>query len=249
MVRLQKALAEAGIASRRASEKLILEGRVEVNGRTITELGTKVDPAHDQVNVDGVPIKKKRKFYLALHKPRGFISSRSDPQGRKKVSDLLPPDWKSLHPVGRLDLDSEGLLFLTNDGEFTLRLTHPRFGVPKKYLVTVQGKVEPPTLQQLTTGLVHRGEKLKADKARLLKSNNSQSMVELELREGKNREVRRLFECLDHEILTLKRVQIGPIKLGELPPGRWRALTPSEVKTLLRPQITSSSKSASNRQH
>src|SRR5437016_2400160 len=139
MVRLQKFLADAGVASRRNGEQLILAGRVGVNGQVVRVLGTKIDPARDRVTVDGTAVKTRRKLHLALNKPRGYICSRHDPAKRRAVGDLLPKEWNNLYPVGRLDCDSEGLIFLTNDGEFCLRLTHPRYGTRKKYLVTVEG--------------------------------------------------------------------------------------------------------------
>jgi 23S rRNA pseudouridine2605 synthase len=232
-VRLQKFLAEAGVASRRAGERLIVNGLVEVNGRVVQQLGAKVDPLHDEVRVEGRPVKARRKIYVALHKPRGFLSTRSDELERRIVTDLLPREWSHLHPVGRLDRDSEGLIFLTNDGEFTLRLTHPRFGVRKKYRAIVEGRVEPVMLRRFTEGVEHEGETLRAEHARLVDANNSHSIVELELAEGKNREVRRLFESQGLLVERLQRTQIGPIRLGELPEGRWRALTAAEVKALL----------------
>lgn len=232
-IRLQKFLAEAGVASRRASERLIVNGLVEVNGRVVQELGAKVDPLHDDVKVEGRAVKARRKIYVALHKPRGILSTRSDELERRIVTDLLPREWSHLHPVGRLDRDSEGLIFLTNDGEFTLRLTHPRFGVRKKYRAIVEGRVEPVMLRRFTEGVEHEGERLRAEHARLVDANNSHSIVELELAEGKNREVRRLFESQGLLVERLQRTQIGPIRLGELPEGRWRALTPTEVKALL----------------
>ncbi len=232
-VRLQKFLAEAGVASRRAGERMIVNGLVEVNGRIVQELGAKVDPLHDEVRVEGRAIKARRKIYVALHKPRGFLSTRSDELERRIVTDLLPREWAHLHPVGRLDRDSEGLIFLTNDGEFTLRLTHPRFGVRKKYRAIVEGRVEPVMLRRFTEGVEHEGERLRAEHARLVDANNSHSIVELELAEGKNREVRRLFESQGLLVERLQRTQIGPIRLGELPEGRWRALTAAEVKALL----------------
>ncbi len=233
MVRLQKFLAEAGVASRRASEKIILEGRVAVNGRTVSELGAKVDAAHDKVTVDGMPARTKRKFYVALNKPAGYVCSQSDELKRKTVCNLLPKEWSNLYSVGRLDFESEGLIFLTNDGEFSLHLTHPRYGVRKKYLATVTGRVESDMLHRITRGVAHEGEKLKAEKARVLSSNNSNSLVELELAEGKNREVRRLFESQGLAVNRLVRTQIGKIKLGELPSGKWRTLTEPEIKSLL----------------
>ena len=233
MVRLQKFLADAGVASRRASEQVILAGRVAVNGRTVQVLGTKIDPAQDRVTVDGVAVKARRKLYLAVNKPRGYICSRQDPVKRRTIGELLPKEWTDLYPVGRLDYDSEGLIFLTNDGEFCLQLTHPRYGIRKKYLATVEGRVEPRILNQMTRGVVHEGERLKAQKARLLSANNSHSVVEVVLAQGKYREVRRLFESQGLTVSHLRRTQIGRIKLGDLPVGKWRTLTGPEIKTLL----------------
>jgi 23S rRNA pseudouridine2605 synthase len=234
-VRLQKYLAEAGIASRRASESVILAGRVSVNGRVVHTLGTKVQPGQDRVEVDGRPVKTRRKLYIALHKPRGYLSTRNDPLNRRLLSDLLPKEWTHLASVGRLDAESEGLIFLTNDGAFALRLTHPRYGVRKVYRVTVEGRVDPPMLQRLLAGVEDAGEILKADKTRLISANQSHSVIELELAEGRNREVRRLFASQGRLVTRLQRMQIGRIKLGELPPGKWRTLTEPEIKSLLAP--------------
>jgi len=233
LVRLQKFLADAGVASRRASEAIILAGRVEVNGAKASELGAKVDPDHDEVRVDSQPIKSRRKLYVALNKPAGYLCTRSDPEQRRIVADLLPSEWRHAYPVGRLDCHSEGLLLLTTDGDFCLRLTHPRYGVRKKYLATVEGRVEASNLRVLTQGVTDEGERLKADKARLVSSSRSQSVIELELLEGKKREVRRLFASQGLNVERLQRTQIGPIKLGELPVGKWRVLTPPELKSLL----------------
>lgn len=222
------------MASRRASERLIVNGLVEVNRKVVKELGTKVDALHDEVKVEGQLIKTRRKIYIALHKPRGILSTRSDELERRIVTDLLPAEWAHLHPVGRLDKDSEGLIFMTNDGEFTLRLTHPRFGVRKCYRAIVEGCVEPLMLRRFLEGIEHEGETLKVERARIVDSNNSHSIVELELAEGKNREVRRLFESQNLFVARLQRTQIGPIRLGELPEGKWRALTESEVTSLLK---------------
>lgn len=233
MVRLQKFLAEAGIASRRASERIILDGRVAVNGKTATELGTKVDPLHDKVKVDGKLIHAKRKLYVALNKPRGVVCTKAADDDRVKVGELLPKEWSDLVTVGRLDYDSEGLIFLTNDGDFCLKLTHPRYGVRKIYAVTVEGKVDPEILKKFTDGIVVDGDRLRAERTRIVRSSNSVSLVELELGEGKNREVRRMFESQNMRVLRLQRTQIGRIKLGELPEGKWRALTEPEIKSLL----------------
>ncbi len=231
--RLQKFLAEAGVASRRASEQIILDGRVAVNGQVVRLLGAKVDPAHDRVTVDGKPLRRQRKLYLALHKPRGCVCSRADEHGRATVYELLPKEWQTVYSVGRLDFASEGLLFLTNDGEFALRLTHPRYGVRKRYEATIDGRVEEAMLREFERGVWHEGEKLKAERTWLVSEGKAQSVVQLELAEGKNREVRRLFESQGLTVRRLVRTQIGRIKLGELKPGRWRTLTQTEIKTLL----------------
>ena len=233
MVRLQKFLAQAGIASRRASEAIILAGRVEVNGRPVTRLGTQVDPAKDVVTVSGKPIQPLSHRYVAVHKPKGVLCTRKDERGRPLLGDLLPPDW-DLKPVGRLDRDSEGLIFATNDGEFALRMTHPRYNVPKVYTVEVKGKVPQMALTQFTEGVEDAGELLRARKATLVSSTRARSIVRIELTEGKNREVRRLFATQKIKVIRLTRVQIGKIKLGELPPGKWRTLTETEIQTLLR---------------
>jgi 23S rRNA pseudouridine2605 synthase len=231
--RLQKFLAEAGLASRRAGEQIILAGRVEINGRRVQELGVKVDPAHDKVTVDGQPIRVKRKLYLALNKPRGLVCSRNDELGRPTMYELLPKEWGHLHSVGRLDFNSEGLLFLTNDGAFSLRLTHPRYGVHKKYVATIEGRVDPEMLRRFTQGLWYEGERYQAVKTRLASASQSQSVVELDLAEGKYREVRRLFESQGRTVKRLQRTQVGKIKLGELRPGKWRTLTEAEIKSLM----------------
>ena len=226
-------MAEAGIASRRAGEQIILDGRVCVNGQPVRRLGTKVDPAHDAVTVDGRPVQVRRKLYVALHKPVGCVCSRQDEAGRPTIYDLLPKEWQNIYSVGRLDFNTEGLLFLTNDGQFALRLTHPRYGVRKKYVATVESEVDGAMLAGLTRGIFHDGEKLKAQSARLISASRAKSVVELELGEGKNREVRRLFESQGLTVKQLQRTQIGKIKLGELRPGRWRTLTETEIRTLL----------------
>jgi 23S rRNA pseudouridine2605 synthase len=232
-VRLQKYLADAGVASRRAAETLITGGQVSVNGQVVTVLGSKVDPDRDHVSVDGRPVRARRKLYVALHKPKGYLCTKSDPQGRKVVGDLLPREWTDLYPVGRLDRESEGLLFLTNDGAFCLRLTHPRYGIHKIYQVEVNGRVEASLLHRFRQGIEVEGETLKIVDGRLLVSHPQGSLVELTLAEGRYREVRRLFASAQLEVERLVRLQIGPIKLAELRPGRWRTLTPGELKTLL----------------
>jgi 23S rRNA pseudouridine2605 synthase len=229
-------LADSGVASRRRAEQIILAGRVEVNGHIVQELGTKVQLGRDQVMVDGRPIRPRRRLYVALHKPPGYICSRDDPKHRRTIGDLLPKEWSHLYSVGRLDNESEGLIFLTNDGDFSLRLTHPRYEARKIYVVTVAGRVERGLLARFLEGIVHEGETLKVRKARMLSANQTRSVLELELAEGKNREIRRMFEVVGLTVLRLQRTQIGPIKIGELPPGKWRTLTEPEIKSLL-PEI------------
>ncbi|PYI88948.1 MAG: hypothetical protein DME26_02460 [Verrucomicrobia bacterium] len=233
MVRLQKFLAAAGLASRRASEQVILAGRVTIDGKPVRELGVKIDPAHQRIAVDGRPVKAKRKLYVALNKPPGYVCSRTTTQRHCTIAELLPKEWVNLYSVGRLDRDSEGLIFLTNDGQFCLQLTHPRYGICKTYHVTAQGRVEPAVLDRFVQGVIDRGERLKAQRARIISANNTQSLVELELMEGKNREVRRLFESQGFVVRRLQRIRIGPIKLAELPRGKWRTLTEPEIKSLL----------------
>jgi pseudouridine synthase len=233
MVRLQKYLADAGVASRRAAETIITAGRVSINGKIAAELGVRVDPDRDEVAVDGKPVRARRKVYVALNKPAGLVCTRKDEFGRPTIYGLLPREWAHLHSIGRLDYASEGLIFLTNDGELSLRLTHPRYGVRKKYLATVDGRVDGPALERLTQGVWHEGEKLKAEKARIVSASAARSVVELELAEGKYREVRRMFESGGRVVRRLQRIQIGKIKLGELRPGKWRTLTEAEIKSLL----------------
>ena len=231
-VRLQKFLADAGVASRRAGEQIILEGRVAVNGETVRLLGSKVDPDHDRVTVDGKAVHAKKLLYVALNKPPGCVCSRKDELGRPTIYELLPREWDTVQSVGRLDYHSEGLIFLTNDGQFALRLTHPRYGVRKKYLVNVEGEVTHAMLDLFRRGIFHEGEKLRALGGRIMSASRAKSAVELELGEGKNREVRRLFESQALTVKRLQRTQIGKIKLGELKPGKWRTLNAVEIKTL-----------------
>ncbi len=233
MVRLQKFLAQAGIASRRSSETIIREGRVEVNGRKVTKQGIQIDPVADVISVDGQMIQPLRHHYVAVHKPRGVLCTRKDDRQRTILGDLLPSNW-DLKPVGRLDRDSEGLIFATNDGEFALRVTHPRYGVTKVYQVEVEGKVPRQALRLFTKGVKHREAVLRAQKASLLNSNRSRSVIRMELTEGKNREIRRMFATQEMKVIRLVRMQIGNVKLGELPAGKWRTLTKTEIESLQR---------------
>ena len=220
------------MASRRAGEQFILAGRVTVNGQVVRLLGSKVDPSRDQVAVDGKFVRAKKLVYVALNKPPGCVCSRKDELDRPTIYQLLPREWDTVQSVGRLDYNSEGLIFLTNDGQFALRLTHPRYGVRKKYLATVEGEVTSAMLALFKQGVFHEGEKLQALAAKIISGTRHKSVVELELGEGKNREVRRLFESQAVTVKKLQRIQIGKIRLGELKPGKWRPLTATEIKTL-----------------
>ena len=223
------------MASRRAAEQLIREGKVSVNGKVVTEMGVCITPGRDRVTVGGQQVWIRRKLYLALNKPRGYVCSRADEEGRPTIAELLPEEWNHLFTVGRLDFNSEGLLLLTNDGDFSLRLTHPRYGVRKIYQATLSARLGPEALAQLTRGIFSEGDRLRAHSAKLLSGEDSKSVVELELAEGKNREVRRMFEALGVFVKRLVRTQIGSLSLGRLKTGQWRTLTELEIKSLLSP--------------
>ena len=230
-VRLQKLLASAGIGSRRKCEELITAGRVTVDGRTVTALGTKVDPDKADVRVDCEPLPRSRLVYYLVNKPLGVVSTTRDPDGRPRVIDLAP-DGQRLFMVGRLDVSSEGLILVTNDGELANLLAHPRYGVEKTYQVQVAGLPAPEVLERLRRG-VHLAEGLAHAKRVWIKSQHKQSTIlEMVLDEGKNREVRRLLAQVGHKVLHLRRTALGPLRLGELPPGECRPLKREEVKAL-----------------
>jgi pseudouridine synthase len=239
--RLQKLLSQAGVASRRLAEELIVQGRVQVNGVTVTELGTKADPGADEIKVDGRRIRTDtRKRYILLHKPRGYMTTRSDPEGRPTVLDLLRTVREYIYPVGRLDYDSEGLLLLTNDGELAARLTHPRHEVDKVYEARVRGVPDEHVLERLAKGVTIDGKRTAPAKVRILDppkkypSENDQTRVELAIHEGRHRQVRQMFDAVGHPVVRLRRVRIGPIADPDMPPGHWRELTPQEVARLRR---------------
>jgi 23S rRNA pseudouridine2605 synthase len=227
-VRLQKFLSQAGIASRRHSEILIASGRVAVNGTVVTELGTRVDPARDEVHVDGQPVRPAATGWYALHKPRGYLSTRSDPGGRATLYDLLPPQLHGLFYVGRLDYDSEGLVLLTNDGDTAHRMLHPRFGVEREYEAELDRTAEADLAQRLMDGVELDDGMARAEAAR----KTAPKRVRLTLREGRKREVRRMFTALGHDVRRLRRLRYGPVELGELPEGEWRALNARELLAL-----------------
>jgi pseudouridine synthase len=235
LVRLNKYLAQAGIASRREADRLIEQGRVKVNGRVTTELGTKVDEEKDHVEVNGRTVRvSKRKVYVLLNKPAGYLVTMNDPLGRPTIRKLLAGLPPGVVPVGRLDLDSEGLLLLTNDGELAFRLTHPRYEVPKTYVVRVDGPADPETLARLRRGVVLDGVKAAPDKVVALESGTGHSQLRIELHEGRKREIRRMMEAVGHRVSRLRRTAFAGLSLKGTAPGEWRALTPREVSSLKR---------------
>ena len=230
--RLQKVLAAAGVGSRRQCEELILEGRVEVDRKVVTELGTKVDPAGQRISVDGVGLRQPKMVYYAVNKPPGMVCTNRDPSGRARVIDLVPEAEQRLFTVGRLDLNSEGLIILTNDGELANRLTHPRYGVQKTYRVLVAGHPDRDVTARLRQG-VHLSDGLaKVTGVRIKRRQKQSTILEMVLDEGRNREIRRVLANVGHKVLLLVRIAVGPVKLGNLAPGQSRQLTAKEVASL-----------------
>ncbi len=229
--RLQKVLAAAGVGSRRDCEELIREGRVEVDRRVVTELGFRVDPDKHEIRVDGELVRIAHRVYYAVNKPQGVVSTNADPSGRPRVIDLVPPH-KHLFTVGRLDRSSEGLILVTNDGELANQLAHPRYGVPKTYRVEVAGHPTPEELDQLTRGIHLAEGKVQASEVHLKKRLKQSTLLEIVLREGRNREIRRMLARLGHKVLRLKRIALGPLKLGDIPVGGYRKLQRLEVAAL-----------------
>jgi len=263
--RLQKILSHAGVASRRAAEEMILAGRITVNGTVVDTLGARADPETDEVMLDGVPVLKGRYRYFALHKPPGFVTTASDEHGRETILDLVPIADIHLHPVGRLDLDSEGLIILTNDGHLTALLTHPRYEVEKEYLVGLDAMPAKRDLERLVRGIDDAGDRLRALSAQPAAAppkpeefdidfeeleslepaeddEREATIVEprpepsawliLTLKEGKNREIRRMMDAIGRQVIALRRIRIGPLLLGPLGSGAFRELTPDEVDAL-----------------
>lgn len=233
MERLQKVIARAGIASRRKAEQLILEGKVTVNGKVVTELGTKVTD-DDRVEVNGLPVEKEEPVYLLFYKPRGVISSVKDDKGRKVVTDFFPEYPQRIFPVGRLDYDTSGLLIMTNDGEFANLLMHPRYEIDKVYVAKVKGIPERRELKKLEQGVMLEDGMTKPAKIKMLSLNKKQktSIIELTIHEGRNRQVRRMFDKIGYPVLKLKRERYAFLDLRGLQPGGFRELTPHEVKKL-----------------
>jgi 23S rRNA pseudouridine2605 synthase len=235
-IRLQKYLAEAGVASRRMSEKLISQGRVEVNGIKITEPGTKVTMG-DIVKVDGKEAKpENKKVYILLNKPSGYVTTSKDQFSRKTVLDLIQGVNERIYPVGRLDYDTSGLLLLTNDGELAQKLTHPSHETEKVYQVKIEGFLNDKEIQSFKTGIAIEDYVASPAKIRTIEKLKTESVVEITIHEGKNRQVRKMFEAVGHIVLKLKRVSIGALKLEGLEEGTWRYLTEKEVKALVNQQ-------------
>ncbi|MBQ3928722.1 MAG: rRNA pseudouridine synthase [Clostridia bacterium] len=233
-VRVQKIIADAGIASRRKAEELIERGAVKVNGKRI-KLGDKADPYKDKIVVADREIKLQKdreKYYIMLHKPRGFITTMNDEQGRRCVAELVDDVPARLFPVGRLDRDSEGLLLMTNDGAFANMISHPSTHFAKTYRVTVHPKINEDQLTQLTTGVIVDGRKSMPAAIHVVTNEKERTVLEIVLEEGRNRQIRKMCEAVGLEVARLKRSAIGPVKLGMLQPGKWRELTPQEMKKI-----------------
>lgn len=231
-VPLERALSKLGLASRTQTQAWIVEGRLAVNGRIIKDPRFAVVPEKDRFALDGVSLQAEARGCVLLHKPRGYVTTRSDEKGRKTVFDLLPQSLQSFHAVGRLDMYTSGLLLLTNDTRLSSFLTDPRSTIPREYIVSVEGKLEDPAIQRLLDGIEDDGELLKASAVRIRKTSGKESHAFVTLHEGKNRELRRLFAAIGHPITKLKRIAFGPIALGELDSGKHRELSADEWKAL-----------------
>ena len=230
--RLQKILAKAGIASRRGAEELILAGRVEVNGSTVTQLGLKVDAELARIRVDGREIASEKKIYLLLNKPAGYITTLSDPQGRKRVTDLVRGIPERVFPVGRLDLDTEGALILTNDGAFAHSILHPSREISRTYEALVSGSPSREALHQLSSGIELDGSRTFPAQLRVLRRQTQQSLIEIIIHEGRKRQVRRMFQAVGHRVLNLRRTAYGNLRLQGLPLGRYKILSPTDLKQI-----------------
>jgi len=236
IVRLQKYIAMSGVASRRAAETMIQEGRISVNGKKVTEQGIKVEVGADNVSVDGKPIKVKNKnYYIMLNKPVGYVSTVKDQFERPTVVDLVKKDLEDarIFPVGRLDYDTEGLLLLTNDGDFTYKVTHPKFEKDKTYIATIKGGITISGINKIRRGVyIEENFKTSPAQAEILDAVDGHTYIQITIHEGKNRQVRKMFEAVGCKVVGLKRIKIGTVELGNLPLGRWRHLTSHEVNYL-----------------
>ena len=231
--RLQKFLSECSVASRRKSEELIREGKVRINGK-VAEIGDKVYARRDTVTVNGKKVVAvKDKYYIMLYKPRGYVTTMSDELGRKCVAELVSDVGAVVYPVGRLDRDSEGLLLMTNDGEFANAVMHPRKHIPKTYRVTVSSGINDAQIEKLETGILLEGKMTLPSEVRVIEKSAERSVFEITIYEGRNRQIRKMCEDVSLDVIRLKRNAVGSVKLGMLQPGKWRELTPEEVKKIL----------------
>ncbi len=230
--RLQKFLARAGVGSRRECEKLIAEGRVKVNGETVTEVGVKISPERDTVVVDGDAVKPQRPLYLVFNKPKNCVCTSQDERGRTTVLDFLPGVAQRIYTVGRLDYDAEGLLILTNDGEFAERVIHPRYGVPRSYEVAVKGFFSPEAATSLRQGVTLDGRLIEPLSLRVLSRGARESRLEVQICQGINQQIRRMLARVGYEVTAIKRTRIGNLELGSLPPGKFRKMTAQEISSL-----------------
>jgi len=234
--RLQKIISQAGITSRRAAEELILAGRVTVNGAVVTELGSKADPDVDRVEVDGKTVKPAdQMIYILINKPAGFMTTLDDPEGRQLITDLLPEIRERVYPVGRLDYNTEGLLLLTNDGDWANRLMHPRHEIEKEYHVRVRGKVQQSQLDLMKGGVELDGRATSPARVRLIKDGEQNDWISVTIHEGRNRQVRRMCEAVGLSVVRLRRVRYGSLEMRGLKPGQYRLLTEAEALGLLHP--------------
>lgn len=236
MERLQKILAQAGVASRRKSEEWITQGRVKVNGQVVTELGTKVDPQTDSIMVDEKPIRLEKLIYLLLHKPTGVITSLHDPEGRPVVTDLLPEITERVYPIGRLDLDTSGLLLLTNDGDLANRIAHPAFEIDKVYRAWVKGTPSNEAVRRLATGILLDDGMTAPGEAKIIEQDREgqRTLLEITIHEGRNRQVRRMCEAIGHPVQRLERIRLGFLTLAGVRRGEYRHLSADEVARLKR---------------
>lgn len=227
-------MAHAGVASRRKSEEIIAEGRVKVNGEIVTAMGTKVDPQKDTIEVDGEEIEKEKKIYLKLYKPTGYVTTVKDPQGRKTVLDLIEGVDKRIYPAGRLDLDSSGLLLLTNDGDLTHKITHPSHELDKEYEVVINGQLNDQEIKQFKEGIDLQEGRTAPAEIKKVNEDSKNTTYKVIIHEGMNRQIRRMFDVLGYKVVSLIRVRIGSITLGSLKPGEHKTLSREEVQDLLR---------------
>ena len=231
-MRLQRYISQSGRASRREAERMMLAGRVTVNGTVVTQMGVRIDPSSDKVSVDGEPIRSSPVRWVAFHKPAGVLTTRADPHGGVTIYDRLPSQLSELRYVGRLDKDAEGLLLLTNDGQLSNALAHPRGEIEREYWLRVAGTLEPATINRLTSGIELDDGFARAVRARLIDSDKVSSTLKLVVTEGRKREVRRLLSAVGHPVMRLRRIRYGPLALGALKKGSWRDLDDDEVAAL-----------------